>query len=182
MLVFFGWHRWVAFWIELLLLLGWKFSKMYILFFYYWWSTLYWLNFGHFCPLTRSITVQLQIEELSRRLRSNDLGISPNPEDRLAFLHLVPPDQVTESHPAGLWHPVSAHPWPGWAAPGSIHSTKLKYPPGFSPLHFSYLSLYLIQHFCCLLSDNIINPSIRPLGGLVRALGFRHYRICLGMC
>lgn len=52
--------------------------------------TQYWLNFGHFCPLTRSITVQLQIEELSRRLRSNDLGISPNPEDRLALLHQLP--------------------------------------------------------------------------------------------
>ncbi|MPC13115.1 Splicing factor 1 [Portunus trituberculatus] len=57
--------------------------------------------------------LQLQIEELSRRLRSNDLGISPNPEDRLAFLHLVTSDQVTESHPAGLRHPVSALPWPG---------------------------------------------------------------------
>ncbi|KAG7174605.1 Splicing factor 1-like 1 [Homarus americanus] len=45
--------------------------------------------------------LQLQIEELSRRLRSNDLGISPNPEDRLALLHPVTPVQVTQSHPAG---------------------------------------------------------------------------------
>ena len=34
--------------------------------------------------LTPCITVHLQIEEISRRLRTGDLGIAPNPEDRLA--------------------------------------------------------------------------------------------------
>lgn len=32
--------------------------------------------------LTPSLTVQLQIEEISRRLRTGDLGIPPNPEER----------------------------------------------------------------------------------------------------
>lgn len=32
--------------------------------------------------LTTCITVHLQIEEISRRLRTGDLGIPPNPEDR----------------------------------------------------------------------------------------------------
>jgi hypothetical protein len=32
--------------------------------------------------LTHFITVQLQIEEISRKLRTGDLGISGNPEER----------------------------------------------------------------------------------------------------
>jgi len=39
-------------------------------------------NSWAFCPLTRSITVQLKIEDASRRLRTGDLGIPLNPEDR----------------------------------------------------------------------------------------------------
>lgn len=33
-------------------------------------------------PLTRWFTVQLQIEEISRKLRTGDLGIPLNPEER----------------------------------------------------------------------------------------------------
>ena len=40
------------------------------------------LTLGLLCPLTRSITVQLKIEDASRRLRTGDLGIPLNPEDR----------------------------------------------------------------------------------------------------
>ena len=39
-------------------------------------------NSRAFCPLTRSLLVQLKIEDASRRLRTHDLGIPPNPEDR----------------------------------------------------------------------------------------------------
>jgi len=39
-------------------------------------------NGGALCP-NPFFTVQLKIEEASRRLRSGDLGIPPNPEDRL---------------------------------------------------------------------------------------------------
>lgn len=40
----------------------------------------YWL----LCNLTTCFTVHLQIEEISRRLRTGDLGIPPNQEDRFA--------------------------------------------------------------------------------------------------
>lgn len=45
-------------------------------------------NSWAFCPLTRSITVQLKIEDASRRLRTGDLGIPLNPEDRFEKLLL----------------------------------------------------------------------------------------------
>lgn len=37
-----------------------------------------------YCILTTCFTVHLQIEEISRRLRTGDLGIPPNQEDRFA--------------------------------------------------------------------------------------------------
>lgn len=55
------------------------------------------LTVGHFCPvLTRFITVQLQIEEVSRKLRSGDLGIPANPEERCSHNYptlRLPPEQ-----------------------------------------------------------------------------------------
>jgi len=32
--------------------------------------------------ITEKLTVQLQIEDITRKLKSGDLGIPPNPEDR----------------------------------------------------------------------------------------------------
>lgn len=40
--------------------------------------------------LTRSLAVQLQIEEVSRKLRSGDLGIPANIEERCVLLYHVP--------------------------------------------------------------------------------------------
>lgn len=42
------------------------------------------VNIGVSFPsfLTPYLTVQLQIEEVSRRLRTGELGINPNPEER----------------------------------------------------------------------------------------------------
>ena len=37
--------------------------------------------------ITNCITVHLQIEEVSRRLRTGDLGIPPNPEERFGHVH-----------------------------------------------------------------------------------------------
>lgn len=41
--------------------------------------------FSYFFPLTKTL-VQLQIEDASRRLRSGDLGIPANPEERFEAL------------------------------------------------------------------------------------------------
>lgn len=55
--------------------------------------------------LTHSFSVQLKIEEVSRRLRTGDLGIPPNPEDRFDSLaslfapyHLFIPDNYNLFH------------------------------------------------------------------------------------
>lgn len=37
--------------------------------------------------ITNCIPVHLQIEEVSRRLRTGDLGIPPNPEERFGHMH-----------------------------------------------------------------------------------------------
>lgn len=65
-----------------------------------------------FCPrLTRFIPVQLQIEEVSRKLRSGDLGIPPNPEDRCSvtdlYLIVWPPtaeDSSSRATATAVWH------------------------------------------------------------------------------
>jgi len=42
-------------------------------------------------------TAQLQIEELTRKLRTNDLGIPPNPEDRLESSCIMKKQTVADS-------------------------------------------------------------------------------------
>lgn len=50
------------------------------------------LTQGRLPFLTRFISVQLQIEEVSRKLRSGDLGIPANPEERFVNTNLFSRD------------------------------------------------------------------------------------------
>ena len=81
-------------------------------------------NSWAFCPLTRSITVQLKIEDASRRLRTGDLGIPLNPEDRFEklllqfngkkfLLHLTYSIGfwIKDFHVDAIWRDFSHHWW-----------------------------------------------------------------------
>jgi hypothetical protein len=48
--------------------------------------------------LTNCLTAQLQIEEVTRKLRTGDLGIAPNPEDRSEPFELGPVELSVPGH------------------------------------------------------------------------------------